>query len=112
LKTLRQLIKSPKPLVIPGVFDAIGAKIAQKAGFDAMFQTGFGTSATLFGMPDYGFIGSTETVENARRICRAVSVPVISIGGDPAPQGTRGNVWRHTRLSKCVEGGYYLVGRD
>lgn len=74
---LRQLLKSKKPLVIPGVFDAIGAKIAQKAGFDAMFQTGYGTSATLFGMPDYGFIGSTETVENARRICRAVSVPVI-----------------------------------
>jgi len=66
-----------KPLVIPGVFDAIGAKIAQKVGFEAMFQTGYGTSATLFGMPDYGFIGSTETVENARRICRAVTVPVI-----------------------------------
>ncbi len=71
------MLKSSKPLVIPGVFDAIGAKIAQKAGFDAMFQTGYGTSATLFGMPDFGFIGSTETVENARRICRAVSVPVI-----------------------------------
>ena len=55
----------------------LGAKIAQKVGFDAMFQTGYGTSATLFGMPDYGFIGATETVDNARRICRAVSVPVI-----------------------------------
>ena len=42
-----------------------------------MFQTGYGTSATLFGMPDYGFIGSTETVDNARRICHAVSTPVI-----------------------------------
>lgn len=78
LKTLKTLINDPsKPLVIPGVYDAIGAKIAQKVGFEAMFQTGYGTSATLFGMPDYGFIGSTETVENARRICRAVSVPVI-----------------------------------
>jgi len=78
LKTLKTLINDPsKPLVIPGVYDAIGAKIAQKVGFEAMFQTGYGTSATLFGMPDYGFIGSTETVENARRICRAASVPVI-----------------------------------
>jgi 2,3-dimethylmalate lyase len=77
LSNLRKLLKSKKPLVIPGVFDAIGAKIAQKAGFDAMFQTGYGTSATLFGMPDYGFVGSTETVENARRICRSVDVPVI-----------------------------------
>ena len=78
MKKLRSLINDKsKPLVVPGVYDAIGAKIAQKVGFDAMFQTGYGTSATLFGMPDYGFIGATETVDNARRICRAVSVPVI-----------------------------------
>ena len=32
---------------------------------------------SLFGMPDYGFIGSNETVDNARRICHAVSLPVI-----------------------------------
>jgi methylisocitrate lyase len=66
-----------KPLVFPGVYDAITARIAQKAGFEAMFQTGYGTSAALLGMPDYGFIGSTETVDNARRICKSVSVPVI-----------------------------------
>jgi len=71
------MLKEKKPLVIPGVFDAIGAKIAERVGFNAMFQTGYGTSATLFGMPDYGFIGSAETVDNAKRICRAVSVPVI-----------------------------------
>jgi len=77
MRKLSNLIKSKKPLVIPGVYDAIGAKIAEKVGFDAMFQTGYGTSATLFGMPDYGFIGATETVDNARRISNAVSVPVI-----------------------------------
>lgn len=77
MKNLKSMLKSKKPLVIPGVYDALGAKIAQKVGFDVMFQTGYGTSATLFGMPDYGFIGSTETVDNARRICRATSVPVI-----------------------------------
>ena len=71
MKKLSNLIKSKKPLVIPGVYDAIGAKIAEKVGFDAMFQTGYGTSATLFGMPDYGFIGATETVDNARRISNA-----------------------------------------
>ena len=77
MKNLRRMLKSKKPLVIPGVYDAISAKIAEKVGFDVMFQTGYGTSATMFGMPDYGFIGATETIDNARRICRAVSVPVI-----------------------------------
>ena len=93
LKTLKQLINDPsRPLVIPGVYDAIGAKIAQKVGFEAMFQTGYGTSATLFGMPDYGFIGATETTENARRICRAVSVPVI-IDSDTG-YGNALSVWK------------------
>ena len=77
MKNLRRMLKSKKPLVIPGVYDAISAKIAEQVGFDVMFQTGYGTSATMFGMPDYGFIGATETIDNARRICRAVSVPVI-----------------------------------
>jgi len=78
VKSIRKLLSDKsKPLVIPGVYDAIGAKIVEKVGFEAMFQTGYGTSATLLGMPDYGFIGSTETVDNARRICHAVSVPVI-----------------------------------
>ena len=78
MKNLRRLINSKtKPLVIPGVYDAIGAKIAEKVGFDAMFQTGYGTSATLLGMPDYGFIGASETLDNARRISSAISVPLI-----------------------------------
>ena len=78
MKKLRKLINDKsKPLVVPGVYDAIGAKIAQKVGFDAMFQTGYGTSATLLGMPDYGFIGLSETTDNARRIANAISVPHI-----------------------------------
>ena len=78
MTSVRKLVyDKSKPLVFPGVYDAITARIAQKAGFEAMFQTGYGTSAALLGMPDYGFIGSTETIENARRICKAVSVPVL-----------------------------------
>ena len=107
MNTLRQLLKDKKPLVIPGVFDAIGAKIAQKAGFEAMFQTGYGTSATLFGMPDYGFIGSTETVENARRICRAVNVPVI-VDADTG-YGNALSVWKLVReLEAAGASGMFL----
>ncbi len=78
MTNIRKLVyDKSKPLVFPGVYDAITARVAQKAGFEAMFQTGYGTSAALLGMPDYGFIGPTETTENARRICKSVSVPVI-----------------------------------
>lgn len=107
MKTLSQLLKGKKPLVIPGVFDAIGAKIAQKVGFEAMFQTGYGTSATLFGMPDYGFIGSTETVENARRICRSVNVPVI-VDADTG-YGNALSVWKLVReLEAAGASGMFL----
>jgi len=96
VKSIKKLLQDKsKPLVIPGVYDAIGAKIVEKVGFEAMFQTGYVTSATLFGMPDYGFIGSTETVDNARRICRAVSVPVI-VDADTG-YGNALSVWKLVR---------------
>lgn len=77
MKKLKSMIQEKSPLVIPGVYDSISAKIAESVGFNVMFQTGYGTSAALLGMPDYGFIGAAETIDNARRICRSVSVPVI-----------------------------------
>jgi len=107
MKNLKSILKSKKPLVIPGVYDALGAKIAQKVGFDAMFQTGYGTSATLFGMPDYGFIGATETVDNARRICRAVSVPVI-VDADTG-YGNALSVWKLVKeLESAGAAGIFL----
>lgn len=107
MKNLKNMLKSKKPLVIPGVYDALGAKIAQKVGFDAMFQTGYGTSATLFGMPDYGFIGATETVDNARRICRSVSVPVI-VDSDTG-YGNALSVWKLVKeLESAGASGIFL----
>ena len=107
MKNLKMMLKSKKPLVIPGVYDALGAKIAQKVGFDAMFQTGYGTSATLFGMPDYGFIGATETVDNARRICRAVQVPVI-VDSDTG-YGNALSVWKLVKeLESAGASGIFL----
>ena len=107
MKNLKSMLKSKKPLVIPGVYDALGAKIAEKVGFDAMFQTGYGTSATLFGMPDFGFIGATETVDNARRICRAVSVPVI-VDADTG-YGNALSVWKLVKeLESAGAAGIFL----
>ncbi len=107
LKTLRHMLNEKKPLVIPGVFDAIGAKIAEQVGFKTMFQTGYGTSATLFGMPDYGFVGSAETVDNAKRICRAVSVPVI-VDADTG-YGNALSVWKLVKeLESAGASGIFL----
>lgn len=107
MKKLHKILKEDKPFVIPGVYDAIGAKIAEKVGFEAMFQTGYGTSATLFGMPDYGFIGATETIDNARRICRAVTVPVI-VDSDTG-YGNALSVWKLVKeLESAGASGIFL----
>ena len=107
MKKLSNMIKSKKPLVIPGVYDAIGAKIAEKVGFDVMFQTGYGTAATLFGMPDYGFIGATETVDNARRISNAISVPLI-VDSDTG-YGNALSVWKLVKeLESAGAAGIFL----
>ena len=106
--TLRKLLyNNSKPFVVPGVYDAMGAKIAQKIGFEAIFQTGYGTSATLLGMPDYGFVGAAETVENARRICAAVSVPVL-IDADTG-YGNPLSVWKVVKeLESAGASGIFL----
>jgi 2,3-dimethylmalate lyase len=62
---------------MPGVYDALTAKIAEHVGFKAIFQTGYGTSASMLAMPDFGFLSMTETLETARRITRAVDIPLI-----------------------------------
>ncbi len=77
-KALKEKIKKRDDIIVlPGVFDALSARIAQHVGFEAMFQTGYGSAASLLGLPDFGFLNAGENIENARRIIRAVDVPVI-----------------------------------
>ena len=64
-------------IVLPGVFDALSAKVAENVGFQTIFQTGYGSAASLLGMPDFGFLNAGENIENARRIIRSVDLPVI-----------------------------------
>ena len=78
VQLLRQKISNPNEfIVLPGVFDALSARITEVTGFDAIFQTGYGSAATVLGMPDYGFLNAGETMDNARKIIRAVDIPVI-----------------------------------
>ena len=94
-------------MVLPGVFDALSARIAEQVGFDAVFQTGYGSAAALLGMPDYGFLNAGETIDNARRIIRAVNVPVI-VDVDTG-YGNPLNVWRLVRdLQSLGAAGIFL----
>jgi carboxyvinyl-carboxyphosphonate phosphorylmutase len=75
---LRELLAAPEPLVAPGAYDALSARLVEQAGFDVVYMTGFGTTASLIGRPDVGLLTGAEMVDNARRITAAVDVPVIA----------------------------------
>ena len=75
---LRELLSAGPPVMAPGAYDALSARLIEQAGFDVVYMTGFGTTASLIGRPDVGLLSGTEMVENARRIAAAVDVPVIA----------------------------------
>lgn len=74
---LRELLSVPGLIVAPGVYDGITARLAEQAGFKAVYMTGAGTSAAR-GFPDFGLLGMSEMVENAAVISRSISVPLIA----------------------------------
>jgi 2-methylisocitrate lyase-like PEP mutase family enzyme len=67
-----------RPLVVPGVFNALTARIAERAGFKAVYQSGAALSAGLAALPDVGLISQTEFAEQGAYLARAVDIPVIS----------------------------------
>ncbi|MEV4597080.1 oxaloacetate decarboxylase [Amycolatopsis sp. NPDC049253] len=77
-KRLRELLTAGPPLVAPGAYDALSARLVEQAGFDVVYMTGFGTTASLIGRPDVGLLSGAEMIDNATRIVSAVDVPVIA----------------------------------
>ena len=77
-KSVGKFLRERGAAVVPGVYDALSAKIAARAGFGATFVTGYGASASHLGMPDMGFLNQSDLCDVARRICDAVQIPVIA----------------------------------
>ncbi len=76
--SLRALMGTHAPVLAPGAYDTLSARLVEAAGFPALYMTGFGTAASVLGRPDVGLLGMSEMVEHARRIVQAVGVPVIA----------------------------------
>ena len=74
---IRHSLREKGQLIMPGIYDALSAKIAARAGFEVIFITGYSVSATLLGEPDFGLLTQTEVVNAAQRICSVVNTPVI-----------------------------------
>ena len=75
---LRRLLEAPEIVVLPGAYDALSARLAERAGFAAVFTTGFGFSAAALGQPDFGLVTMSETMDRVRHIVDSVSIPVVA----------------------------------
>ncbi|MDO8773804.1 MAG: isocitrate lyase/PEP mutase family protein [Burkholderiaceae bacterium] len=62
----------------PGAYDALSARLVERAGFPAIYMTGFGATAAQLGQPDIGLLTQTEMSTHARDMVRAVAIPVIA----------------------------------
>jgi 2-methylisocitrate lyase-like PEP mutase family enzyme len=76
--SLRELLRQPGVVLVPSVFNALGAIVAEQAGFAAVSVTGNGLSASLLGRPDMGLLTMTEVVDQTRYIAGAAEIPVIA----------------------------------
>ncbi|MEM5316848.1 oxaloacetate decarboxylase [Paraburkholderia sp. JHI869] len=77
-KTLRELLSREGALLSAGVFGPMPAKIAEQAGFEAVYMAGGGTALARAGYADLGLMTLTEMADNAAAIARSVTVPVIA----------------------------------
>jgi 2-methylisocitrate lyase-like PEP mutase family enzyme len=77
-RTLRTLIEQKNALVVPGAYDGVSARLVERAGFPAVYMTGYGTSASRLGLPDLGYAGLAEMADHARNLAAAVSIPLVA----------------------------------
>ncbi|CAO2834280.1 unnamed protein product [Amaranthus hypochondriacus] len=85
--TMHRLIAEEGPILMPGIQDAFSAAICAKTGFKACFVSGFGVSAALLGLPDFGLLTTAEVVDVVRRITAAAPGLCVVVDGDTGGGG-------------------------
>jgi 2-methylisocitrate lyase-like PEP mutase family enzyme len=73
----RTMLEQPGPIELPGCYDVLSALALERAGFPAVFLSGYGVAASLFGNPDIGLTSLTETTMLAKNVASAVKRPIV-----------------------------------
>ncbi len=94
----RRLVEAPEMLVLPGVADALGARIAAECGARAIVCGGYAATATLLGKPDTSLLGMAELADHYARLVDASGLPVFADGDTGF-----GNVSQVARMTRAYE---------
>lgn len=79
---IRDLLGAGATVLMPGVWDALSARLVAQAGFEVSFLSGYATAATLLGLPDFGYLTQGEMAEVARRVCTAAPEVAVVVDAD------------------------------
>ena len=82
---LRALLSEGGQIKMPCCFDALSAKLIERAGFDLTFLSGFGASAARLAAPDTGLMSYGEVLDQARNAMQPISIPMIADGDSGQP---------------------------
>lgn len=74
---IRELLDAGATVTMPGVYDALSARLADEAGFEVLFVSGYSVAASRLGLPDYGYLTQTQIVDVAEAVCANTTRPVI-----------------------------------
>jgi 2-methylisocitrate lyase-like PEP mutase family enzyme len=77
-RRLRERLATGEVLLIGGAYNALVARIYERAGFEALYTGGYAAAAANFALPDIGLMTQTEMVGHVERISKAVSLPLVS----------------------------------
>jgi 2-methylisocitrate lyase-like PEP mutase family enzyme len=79
-RRLRELLQQSGVIRSLGAHDVFTARLVERAGLETVFLGGFGTAASLLGLPDVGLLTLTEMADAVRRMAARVAIPVVADG--------------------------------
>ena len=94
---IRELLAAGRTVLMPGVWDALSARLVAQAGFEVSFLSGYATAATLLGLPDFGYLTQVEMADVARRVCTAAPEVAAVVDADTG-HGNALNTMRTVQL--------------
>src|SRR3712207_187144 len=108
------LLEEKTPIIIPGAYDALSARLVEASGYSAAFVGSYGTAAARYGLPDVGALTMNELADHACGVAEGVSIPVLAdaeAGFFEAP-----NMWRTVqafeRAGVCGRSEERRVGKE
>ncbi|NCG36358.1 MAG: carboxyvinyl-carboxyphosphonate phosphorylmutase [Actinobacteria bacterium] len=78
--SLGQRVRERELTVVPGVFDMLSARLAEQTGFEALYMTGYGVSASHLGVPDAGIATYEDMISRVAMIADGTDLPLIADG--------------------------------